>query len=430
MKPVGSLLRDADLISEVELSEALLYQRSQGGRTLEILFSLGTLQQEQLYNFLAKQGIPVINPLNCSVSRAITDLLPREFVQLHDMLPIDRLGRLLTVAMVYPLDRKAIAEAESITGLRIKPMLCRVAELEAAVKRVFGEPTEADAIDDILYEDDLAGTRTDGSVCSLARARTLRRIQSMKRLPMLLETLHWIAPGTSTDDVVWALKRDPAATAMVLRSANAPTTARRRPIANVGLAVERIGTCKVCAELRDGLDSEPYAESTRELAVRYRNFAVPVAETAVKLAQAYGLPNMAGLYEAALLHGIGELAITELDADGYRTLCQRTANADRASAELRAYGATHVEAGSALAEAWGLPDAVMQCIRFHRNPDNAVTAQDAVAIVGIAVEVVRAEQRWEEDCRQALRVLGLDPDTMRSMIYAAHADESARGVEI
>jgi len=134
---IGALLLEADLIDSAQLQRALEHQEYRGGRIVGILVELDMLEHEQVYTFLARRGLPAVDPRHCRVQQQVCDLLPRDFVMQHELLPVDRLGRLLTVAMVYPFDVDAIAQAEEGTGLRVKPMLCRAKEFYEAARRLY-----------------------------------------------------------------------------------------------------------------------------------------------------------------------------------------------------------------------------------------------------------------------------------------------------
>ncbi len=132
-KLIGTLLVDAGIISENQLNEALTRQAGSGGKTVDELINLGYMNPAQFVDFLAQQpGVPSISLKNCNVPKNVVKIIPEEFAIEHEIFPIDRLGSLLTVGMVCPLDSKSRKELERMTGLRVKPILCSRAEIEEA----------------------------------------------------------------------------------------------------------------------------------------------------------------------------------------------------------------------------------------------------------------------------------------------------------
>ncbi len=138
-KLIGELLVLDGLITERQLLEALELQRGQGGRIVEKLILLGYISAHAFLTFLARQpGVSSIVLANCRVRKELLSLVPQDFAASHQVFPIDRLGKLLTVGMACPLDRGTVDELQNLTGLRVKPMLCSPECIKAAIARHYG----------------------------------------------------------------------------------------------------------------------------------------------------------------------------------------------------------------------------------------------------------------------------------------------------
>jgi chromosomal replication initiator protein DnaA len=98
------------------------------------------VKQEEVASCLVKQcKIPHLSLLDYDVGSDVLDLIPREICEKHHLLPIDKLGRILTVAMVDPLDIEALeAVRNSCPELRIKPILCNWEHFETVLAKTFG----------------------------------------------------------------------------------------------------------------------------------------------------------------------------------------------------------------------------------------------------------------------------------------------------
>ncbi|MFP4502412.1 MAG: hypothetical protein ACLFTT_15555 [Candidatus Hydrogenedentota bacterium] len=135
---VGELLRQAGLVTGEQVAQALERQKQQGGKTFENLIELGHLDTQTLHSFLSKQpGVATINLASYKVDRDLVDLIPKELALNELVLPIDKLGKLLTVAMACPLDIETIQEIQQTTGLRVKAMLCKLDDIHAAVESLY-----------------------------------------------------------------------------------------------------------------------------------------------------------------------------------------------------------------------------------------------------------------------------------------------------
>ena len=140
-KKIGEILIQEGAITAKQLAEALHLQEAKGGFIGQILVDLDYVNQDAIVSSLVKQcKIPHLSLLDYDISSDVLELVPREVCEEHDLLPIDKLGRILTVAMVNPLDDDALEEVRSVCPeLRIKPILCDWRHFKAVFDRVFND---------------------------------------------------------------------------------------------------------------------------------------------------------------------------------------------------------------------------------------------------------------------------------------------------
>lgn len=151
-RTLGELLLSEGKASAEAIRRALEIQTETGEFLGEILIREGAIDEKSLTSFLAKHcKIPHLSLLDYLIDEKIIGLLPADICLEHRVIPIDRLGRNLTVAMVNPLDLKAL---EVVRGhcpdLRIKPILCSANHFDVVARRVFqqqdgGAPVELSA---------------------------------------------------------------------------------------------------------------------------------------------------------------------------------------------------------------------------------------------------------------------------------------------
>ncbi len=135
---LGGKMVKSGLISANQLRHALEVQERKGGRLADLLIHLGAMDSYRFLEFLAKQpGTPSISLKHCRINEEIIALVPVEFCQENELVPIDRMGKLLTVGMVCPLDKATIEKLHEMTGLRVKPMLCSRNEVKEAIQRYY-----------------------------------------------------------------------------------------------------------------------------------------------------------------------------------------------------------------------------------------------------------------------------------------------------
>jgi chromosomal replication initiator protein DnaA len=155
---LGEILLEAKVITKAQLDEGLARRKELGGFLGRRLVELGYLDQDKLTMVLVKQcKIPHLNLRDYSISDEVLELIPRELCQRFQILPVDKLGMILTVAMVDPLNDQALdAVREACPNLRIKPILCQWNQFEEVFDRLISgnsaEDSQTKTADDALFE--------------------------------------------------------------------------------------------------------------------------------------------------------------------------------------------------------------------------------------------------------------------------------------
>ena len=138
-KPLlGEILIQRKRITKEQLDEALEVQRSEGGVIGEVLIKLGFLEERDIVVALVVQcNIPYIALDKYDVDEDVVRLISREAALKYWAIPIDKVGDVLSVAMVNPLDAKGRDELQQITHCHVAPFIAMKAEVARAIERWF-----------------------------------------------------------------------------------------------------------------------------------------------------------------------------------------------------------------------------------------------------------------------------------------------------
>ena len=136
---LGEILVQHRFITEEQLEEALRLQGENGGFLGQVLVDLGAMGEDDLSGFLSKYcKVPYMSLLDYLVDESMLQHIPKDICLTHRVLPIDKLGSNLTVAMVNPLDPEALeAVSNHCQGMRIKPILCDYSHFEQVATTMF-----------------------------------------------------------------------------------------------------------------------------------------------------------------------------------------------------------------------------------------------------------------------------------------------------
>ena len=115
---IGDLLLKAGLISDQQLGEALQLQKTNGGKLGYNLVKLGHVKEEDITSLLSEQyGVPAIHLEHFEIDESILKHIPSDVAQKYLLIPIERTGATLTVAMADPSNVFALDDVRFITGL-------------------------------------------------------------------------------------------------------------------------------------------------------------------------------------------------------------------------------------------------------------------------------------------------------------------------
>ncbi|MBX3176915.1 MAG: ATP-binding protein [Candidatus Hydrogenedentes bacterium] len=138
---LGELLVSSQLLTPEQLAEAEAEAEKSGAFLSKVMVQKGLITQDDINAcFVKRCKIPHISLLDYEISADVLQLIPREVCEKYGLLPIDKLGRILTVAMVDPLDSEALAIIrDHCAELRLKPILCNWAHFEQVAGKYFAE---------------------------------------------------------------------------------------------------------------------------------------------------------------------------------------------------------------------------------------------------------------------------------------------------
>jgi type IV pilus assembly protein PilB len=135
---LGELLVRENMISLSQLREAQQEQHKSGQRLGYSLTKLGYIEETDLTQFLSKQyGVPPINLGEFEIDPEVIKLVPEEVARKHNVLPVNRAGASLIVAMSDPANILAIDDLKFLTGYNIEIVVASEVAIEEAIENYY-----------------------------------------------------------------------------------------------------------------------------------------------------------------------------------------------------------------------------------------------------------------------------------------------------
>lgn len=138
MEKIGELLLKEKIISPEQLKKAIEEQKIMGGRLGSTMVNLGFIKEQELINFLSKQyGVPAVNLREFEIDPKISRLVPFEVCDKYNLIPINRAGSTLIVAIADPSNIFAIDDVKFLTGYNVEVVVASEAAIKEAIEREF-----------------------------------------------------------------------------------------------------------------------------------------------------------------------------------------------------------------------------------------------------------------------------------------------------
>jgi type IV pilus assembly protein PilB len=136
---LGELLVKKNYITPDQLKKALEDQSLKGGRLESALIRLGYIKEDELLSFLSAQyRVPSIKISKIEVNPNVIKLIPSSISKKYFIIPINRVGPKLTLAMADPSNIIVIDEIKFMTGFNVEPVVASETEIIDAIKKYYG----------------------------------------------------------------------------------------------------------------------------------------------------------------------------------------------------------------------------------------------------------------------------------------------------
>lgn len=137
-KQLGELLLEKGIIKKAQLEKALEIQKERGGLIGQILVGLGYATEEEIAQALTVQyGFPYLPLGNYEIDLELIKLIPNTVAKQYCLIPIDKIGTNLTIAMSNPLNVQAVEDIEMITNCNIQVFVSTMTDVNNAINKYY-----------------------------------------------------------------------------------------------------------------------------------------------------------------------------------------------------------------------------------------------------------------------------------------------------
>ncbi len=172
---LGDILVKNNIITSEQLTAALQEQKMSGGQSKlgSILVKQGLVKEPDLVAFLSRQyGVPPISLAEYEIDPAVIKIIPAEVVQKYNLVPVNRAGSTLIVAVSDPSNLFAIEDIKFMTSYNVEMVVTAESDIKGAIDKYYDQSASlADVMDNLDMEDlELIDTDDEVDLSSLEKA--------------------------------------------------------------------------------------------------------------------------------------------------------------------------------------------------------------------------------------------------------------------
>ncbi|MBU1356569.1 MAG: Flp pilus assembly complex ATPase component TadA [Candidatus Edwardsbacteria bacterium] len=121
---IADMLLKMGLLTKSQYDQATLEQKSNNEPLAATMVRMGMVTENVAMQFMSRQfNVPAMDLSNFQVEPAVIKLIRPDIANKFMVIPIKRLGRALTLAMIDPSDIFALEDIKFLTGLDVKPVV-------------------------------------------------------------------------------------------------------------------------------------------------------------------------------------------------------------------------------------------------------------------------------------------------------------------
>src|SRR3979490_1652074 len=136
---LGEILLKESLITQEQLQKALEFQRANGGKLGSCLTKMGFITDDDITGVLSRQyGVPSINLKYYEIDPNVIKLIPQDTASRYQVIPLSRVGSVLTIAMTDPTNVFAMDDIKFMTGFNVEPVVASESAIGEAITRFYG----------------------------------------------------------------------------------------------------------------------------------------------------------------------------------------------------------------------------------------------------------------------------------------------------
>ncbi|MBA2124111.1 type II secretion system protein GspE [bacterium Unc6] len=148
-RPLGRMLKEAGLVTEKQLEQALEEQRTSGKFLGRVLIELGFVSEEDVLQALGFQaGIETVDLDNLEIQRNVIDKISASVAKIYNIIPVRFENNTLAIAIADPLNINIMDDLQFMLDCKVKSVVAKEDSIIRALQKYYG--TEVESMSDLI----------------------------------------------------------------------------------------------------------------------------------------------------------------------------------------------------------------------------------------------------------------------------------------
>lgn len=150
-KRLWELLIEDEILEQEQLDSALGRQGETGDSLVRTLIEMGHVSEWEMAATLGKQlNVPFITLSHYEIDKEVLESIPEDIVRKYQIVPVDKTGEVLTIALSDPSNIYLLDELRLLTKCQIVPVISFESDINEAIERYY--TTKRDQFEEALKE--------------------------------------------------------------------------------------------------------------------------------------------------------------------------------------------------------------------------------------------------------------------------------------
>ena len=143
-RKLGDILVEQDIISPLELDEAVQRQRLTGDMLGRVLVSMGLCEEQDIVEALGVQaGMERVNLAQMKIKDDVLRRIPPDVAKFYNVVPVREVNGILVVAMADPLNLNVLDDLAQIVGCEVQGAISNHQDVAASIKANYSFESES-----------------------------------------------------------------------------------------------------------------------------------------------------------------------------------------------------------------------------------------------------------------------------------------------